>query len=94
MYNISFGNASLCKSPFGFNINYRWQSRYLWQSSLATGYVDAYGTVDAQVQYTFMKNRFNVKLGASNLFNKYYYSFIGGPSIGGLYYCTATIHIF
>jgi iron complex outermembrane receptor protein len=93
IYNISFGNPSLFKSPFGFNINYRWQSSFQWQSSLATGTVPAYGTVDAQFQYTFPKAGINLKLGATNLFNKYYYSFIGGPAIGGLYYLTATIHI-
>jgi iron complex outermembrane receptor protein len=27
-----------------------------------------------------------LKIGASNLLNTYYYSFIGGPSIGGFYY--------
>ena len=93
IYNISFGNPSLFKKSFGFNINYRWQSSFLWQSSLATGTVPGYRTVDAQVQYTFLKNNFNLKLGASNLFNKYCYSFIGGPAIGGLYYITATVHV-
>lgn len=93
IYNISFGNPALCETTFGFNINYRWQSNFLWQSSLATGNVPAYSTVDAQVQYTFPKSRLNLKIGASNLFNKYYYSFIGGPAIGGLYNCTATIHV-
>ena len=93
IYNISFGNPFLFKKPFGFNINYRWQSSFLWQSSLATETVPSYGTVDAQVQYTFLKSNLNLKLGASNLFNKYYYSFIGGPAIGGLYYITATIHV-
>lgn len=93
MYNISFGNSSLFKKSFGFNINYRWQSSFQWQSSLATGTVPAYGTIDVQVQYNFTKAGTNLKLGATNLFNKYYYSFIGGPAIGGLYYLTATIHV-
>lgn len=92
--NLGIGNNSLFKTAFGFNMNYRWQNSFTWQSSLATGTVPSYGTLDAQVQYSFSKIHLNLKLGASNLFNKYYYSFIGGPSIGGLYYCTATIHIF
>ncbi|MEX6689769.1 TonB-dependent receptor [Danxiaibacter flavus] len=90
MYNVNFGNAAITKH-FGFQVNYRWQSSYLWQSSLATGTVSAYGTVDAQVQYHNLKDNFSVKLGATNLFNHYYYSFIGGPSIGGFYYTTITI---
>ena len=92
IYNVSLGNPSLFKSPFGFNINYRWQSSFLWQSSLATGTVPAYGTVHAQVQYTFLDKRLNLKLGASNFFNKYYYSFIGGPAIGGFYYSTIVLN--
>jgi len=93
IYNISFGNPSLFKNLFGFNVNYRWQSSFQWQSSLATGTVRAYGTVDLQLQYNFQKPHATLKLGATNILNKYYYSFIGGPAIGGLYYLTATIHI-
>ncbi|WP_153797877.1 TonB-dependent receptor [Foetidibacter luteolus] len=92
IYNISFGNPALFKHA-GFNINYRWQSSFLWQSSLATGQVPSYHTVDAQLQYNFANSGLNLKLGASNLFNRYYYSFTGGPSVGGLYYCTATLHV-
>lgn len=92
MYNLYFGNGAITKH-FGFQINYRWQSSYLWQSSLATGTVSAYGTIDAQVQYHNLKDNFGVKFGASNLFNHYYYSFTGGPSIGGFYYSTVTISL-
>jgi len=31
-----------------------------------------------------------LKGGATNLLNKYYDSFLGGPSIGGMYYLTFT----
>ncbi|MEO6229919.1 MAG: TonB-dependent receptor [Ferruginibacter sp.] len=90
IYNLTFGNASIF-THFGFQVNYRRQSAYLWQSSLATGMVPAYSTVDAQAQYHHQKNKLSIKLGATNLLNRYYYSFIGGPSIGGFYYCTTTI---
>jgi outer membrane receptor protein involved in Fe transport len=93
LYNLSFGNPSIF-THFGFQINYRRQSSYLWQSSLATGLVPAYATVDAQIQYNNEKNKLGFKLGATNLLNKYYYSFIGGPFIGGIYYCTTTISLF
>lgn len=92
IYNLSFGNPSVMRH-FGFQLNYRHQSSYLWQSSLATGNVAAYSTVDAQVQYNAPKNWLGIKLGATNLLNKYYYSFIGGPSIGGFYYCTITVDL-
>lgn len=93
IYNLSFGNPSVMRH-FGFQLNYRHQSNYLWQSSLATGNVPAYSTVDGQLQYNAPKNWLGVKLGATNLLNKYYYSFIGGPSIGGFYYCTTTINLY
>ena len=93
IYNLSFGNPSVL-THVGFQVNYRHQSNYLWQSSLATGNVPSYSTVDAQVQYNAPKNWLTIKLGATNLLNKYYYSFIGGPSIGGFYYCTTTVNLF
>ncbi|MBE7174160.1 MAG: TonB-dependent receptor [Williamsia sp.] len=93
IYNLSFGNPSVM-SHVGFQLNYRHQVSYLWQSSLATGNVPAYSTLDAQVQYSAPKNWLGIKLGATNLLNKYYYSFIGGPSIGGFYYCTTTVNLF
>lgn len=92
IYNVSLGNPALYRQ-LGFQVTWRWQSRYLWQSSLASGMVDAYGTLDAQVQYTALAGRLNLKLGATNLGNKYYYSFLGGPSVGGFYYATTTFNI-
>lgn len=93
IYNISFSNPQLFNA-FGFALNYRWQKDFLWQSALATGQVPAYSTVDAQVSYGLMKNKLNLKLGANNFLNHYYYSFLGGPRIGGFYYCTITYDAF
>lgn len=92
IYNLTVGNPALTPHT-GFEVNYRWQSRYLWQSSLASGWVDAYNTLNAQVQYHTINGDFCIKLGATNLLNKYYYSFMGGPSIGGFYYSTFTVSI-
>ena len=87
--NITYGGNHVVGN-FGFNINYKWQSKYHWQSFLVNGNVAAYGTLDAQVNYDFLKSKLNLKLGASNLTNHYYNSFLGGPSIGGFYYTTIT----
>lgn len=38
----------------------------------------------------FSKSPLLVKLGGSNVLNRDYNSFLGGPSIGGFYYCTLT----
>jgi outer membrane receptor protein involved in Fe transport len=50
MWNISLANPTIYKT-FGFNVIYRWQSNYLWQSSLGSGNVSAYCSLDAQISY-------------------------------------------
>lgn len=90
--NVSVAKERIIKHA-GAGISWKWQSSYYWQSFLVNGNVDAYSTVDAQVTYTFDKLNCRAKLGAGNLLNKYYYSFLGGPSIGGMYYLTLTYGI-
>lgn len=65
---------------------YKHQSSFYWQSFLVNGQVKAYGNIDAQASYELMKAKLNFKLGATNLLNRYYYSYLGGPSVGGMYY--------
>ena len=89
IYNLSFGNTDVYKN-LGFNINYKQQASYYWQSALANGNVASYGTVDAQVNYYFIEQKTMVKLGANNILNKYYYSYTGGPCVGGFYYLSLT----
>jgi len=85
--NVSAGHDRIYKNV-GFTVTYRWQSDYYWQSFLVNGNVPAYQTVDAQVTSHWQK--MSVKIGGSNIFNHYYHSFLGGPAIGGFYYCTVT----
>jgi iron complex outermembrane receptor protein len=85
--NFSFGNDKVAHN-MGFNVTYRWQSNYFWQSFLVTGTVPAYSTLDAQVTRHFQ--RVSLKVGGSNILNQYYNSFLGGPSVGGFYYLTLT----
>jgi outer membrane receptor protein involved in Fe transport len=89
MANFSFGGEHVIKS-LGFNVTYRHQSSFYWQSFLVNGNVKAYGNVDAQANYDFLNEHLNIKLGATNLLNYYYNSFLGGPAVGGLYYTTLT----
>lgn len=89
IYNFYFSSPGIYKT-LGFNINFRQQSEFLWQSALATGMVERYSTLDFQVNATFFGNSTNVKLGATNMLNNYFYSFIGGPAVGGFYYTSLT----
>jgi len=86
--NAGFGNSGLGKKEnLGFNINLRWQDDFYWESGgLADGTVKAYTTLDAQVNYKLPKIRSMIKLGATNITNKFYQTGFGNPYIGGMYY--------
>lgn len=92
-YNIGFGNADMGKGV-GFNIIYRWQDKLNWQGTFATGDISAFSTLDAQVSYRIPKTKNLLKIGASNLLNKYYYSAIGNPLVGGMYYVSFGYNVF
>jgi outer membrane receptor protein involved in Fe transport len=91
-YNLFISGQNFYKT-YGFNVNFRQQASYLWQSALATGNVDSYLTLDLQFTAGLINDALLVRLGSTNLTNKYYYSFIGGPAIGGFYYVSATFKI-
>jgi outer membrane receptor protein involved in Fe transport len=85
-FNLSFANYTIAKY-YGFNVTYRWQQEYLYQTSFITGITPAFGTLDAQIQMKIPHMTSSViKIGASNLLNKYYMDAIGNANIGGLYY--------
>ncbi|HZK64797.1 MAG TPA: TonB-dependent receptor, partial [Puia sp.] len=88
--NLSFGNREVVKN-IGFNITWRWQDSFLWESPLVNGNVSAYNTIDAQVSFHIPKQKAIVKAGASNIFNHRYIQYSGGPTIGGLYYVAITV---
>ncbi|HEX8427954.1 TonB-dependent receptor [Hymenobacter sp.] len=92
-YNLSLGNEKAYKN-FGFGVNYRWQARYYSQTFLVIGNVPAYYTLDAQLSYSVPAPNLRFKLGASNVLNKYYVSYLGGPSVGGLYYLAVTYGLY
>ena len=83
--NVGISNSNVWQG-LGFSVNYKHQSAFLWQSSLATGLVPAINNVDAQVSYRINTLGLGLKLGATNLLNRPYYTFVAGPSVGGFYY--------
>jgi len=85
--NVSIGNREVLKNT-GFNIGWHWQTAFYWNSPLAAGEVPAYGSIDAQVNYRIPKLFSTIKLGGTNIFNKKYYQYLGGPVVGGFYYFT------
>ena len=93
--NVGLSNADLWQNV-GFSVNYKYQSSFLWQSSLATEIVPAINTFDAQVSYTLRKSAtgsgpFSIKFGGTNLLNRPYTTFTAGPSVGAFYYTTIVV---
>ena len=93
-FNLSFANYTIAK-VYGFNLTYRWQESYIYQSSFVSGNTPAFGTLDAQVSMKLPQlGHSMLKIGASNLLNKYYVDAIGNASIGGLYYISFGYNIY
>ncbi len=84
-YNLGLSNREIFKNV-GFNINYRWQDKFNWFSSFAGGEVPAFGTVDAQVNLKIPSVQSVIKIGGSNILNKYYFTSYGNPEAGAMYY--------
>lgn len=84
-YNLGISNREVFKNV-GFNVNYRWQDKFVWFSSFAGGEVPAFGTVDAQVNLKVPSVNSIVKIGGSNILNKYYITSYGNPEVGAMYY--------
>lgn len=87
--NIQFGNREVLPN-FGFNVVWKWQDSFLWQTPLAEGTVSSFSTVDAQVSLQVPKWNASFKLGGTNLANNRYIQYAAGPTIGALYYLSVT----
>lgn len=74
----------------GASVTYRQQSKYDYVSFLVSGTIPAYWSMDSQINYNFEKSGVIAKLGGTNFLNKPYYSILGGPQIGALYYLSLT----
>ena len=88
---VQFGKTNLFKN-FGFNVNYRWQDEFLWQSSYYDGMIDARSVVDAQINLTIPNLKSVVKFGGANLGGKEYFSAPGVGATGSQYYLSWTIN--
>ena len=87
----SFGNEKLFDN-FGFNISGRWNSEYLWQSTMVDGMIASATVIDAQVNYNMPKLKSTLKLGASNIGGKEYTQVLGAGLIGQQFFASWTIN--
>lgn len=90
-FNLGLGNQNIIKNV-GFNTAYRWQDSFYWNSSFSSGDIDAFGTLDAQINLKIPAVNSMVKLGGSNVLNKHYTTSYGNPQVGALYYISYTFN--
>lgn len=88
--NLSIGDREVVKN-IGFNVVWRWQDSFLWESPLVTGGIPAFNTIDAQVSFRFPKLKSQLKLGGTDILDHRYLQYAGGPTIGALYYTAITV---
>jgi outer membrane receptor protein involved in Fe transport len=93
--NITFANSGFgTNNRYGFNLVYRNVSDFFYEGTFGTGQMPGYNTLDGQVSYKLPAIKSIVKVGGTNLLNKYYRTGWGNPSIGGLYYVSFAYNVF
>ena len=92
-FSVGVGNRRLTKN-LGFNVNFRWQDKFLWQSDFGDWNVPEFGVFDAQVSYKITSIKTIAKIGGSNLFGSDYRTNLGGPFVGQQYYISLTFDEF
>jgi hypothetical protein len=95
--NFELGNTGFGKKKeFLFSTTLRYKPAYFYEvaGGLAKGTVPSSTVIDAQVGYKVLKARTTIKLGATNLTNKYYSTGIANPLIGGMYYASVGYNLF
>jgi outer membrane receptor protein involved in Fe transport len=90
-FNLGMGSREIIKN-FGFNVQYRWQDQFVWNSTFAVGKVPSYSTFDAQVNLKVPSVNSVIKLGGSNILNKYFATSFGNPQAGALYYLSIAVN--
>ncbi|MBV9988404.1 MAG: carboxypeptidase-like regulatory domain-containing protein [Chitinophagaceae bacterium] len=88
--NLSSGNRAVTRN-IGFNIVWKWQDRFLWESPLVTGDVAAINNIDAQVTLRLPAQKATIKIGGTDILNNRYFQYAGGPTIGALYYFAVSL---
>ncbi|AXE16570.1 TonB-dependent receptor [Runella rosea] len=87
-------NMGINGEPFKnitYAVNYRHISGYTYFMPIDEGYIDAFGTVDAQVNYRLPKLKSNLKIGGTNLLNANAVQVYGAASIGRIVYLGWTL---
>ena len=96
-FNMEFGNSGFGKKQqWSFNTTFRYKPGYYYVVSggLAAGRVASSAVIDAQISYKLIKVHSGIRVGGTNITNKYYSTGIANPAIGAVYYVTYAYNIF
>jgi hypothetical protein len=94
--NMEFGNTGFGPNKvFSFNTTLRYKPSYFYQvaGGLGKGTVPSSAVIDASVGYKIAAAKSTVKIGGTNITNKYYSTGIANPMIGGLYYISLAYNV-
>ncbi|MBD0331532.1 MAG: TonB-dependent receptor plug domain-containing protein [Chitinophagaceae bacterium] len=92
-YNLGVRNDNAWKN-LGFNVVWKWQDENFYEGTFVTGTLPAFGWLDGQVTYKIPSTKSMIRVGGTNLANKYYRQGFGSPYVGGLYYVSYGYNIF
>jgi hypothetical protein len=96
-YNVNFGRRITSTNSWGFNVVFRHQQAFLWESSFvvptttdvpifSNTQVPAINNLDAQMSLKVPTIKSIIKVGATNLFGKSYIQSYASPNVGSTYY--------
>jgi hypothetical protein len=94
--NAEFGNSGFGKKQlwsFAASLRYKPAYYYVVSGNLASGTVPSSAVIDAQVSYKLLKAHSSIRLGATNITNKYYSTGVGNPNMGATYYVTYAYNV-
>jgi len=92
--NFALNNSGFVfKNRLGFGVNFHYQDDFTYEGTFAVGRVASFNTVDAVLTYKVPSIKSMVKVGGTNIFNRYYNTAYGSPAIGGLYYVSFAYNI-
>lgn len=92
-FSVSIANRKFVEN-LGFNIAWRWQDEFLWQSGFSTAIIPAFGSLDAQVNYELDALKTIIKIGGTNLLRNDYRTNAGAGFVGAQYYISLTFDQF
>jgi outer membrane receptor protein involved in Fe transport len=96
LFRANFGlnnSGFLLKNRLGFGVNIHYQDDFVYEGTFAVGKISSFQTVDAVLTYKVPAIKSLIKVGGTNIFNRYYQTAYGSPSIGGLYYVSFAYNI-